>query len=151
MGQGADGMSAGGEDVGKVSTEIDHLRSELGGIVAELDRRRHDAFDLGLQARRHPVAVAVVAAAAALLVGGLLAVATRRRRRSRRPTVRARKARRALWRLMDHPDRVAAEPSIANKVATAVASLVATSLAKRLLERNVPRPREAPSASAVRP
>jgi hypothetical protein len=138
MGQGADGVSgAGAGSVGKVSREIESLRGELGGLVAELDRRRHEALDLGLQARRHPVLLATVAGVAALAVGGLLALAVRTRRQRRRPTVRARKAQRALARLLEHPDRVAAEPSIGNKVATAVLTLVATTLAKRAIDRKV--------------
>jgi hypothetical protein len=136
MGQGADGVSA-REDVGRVSGEIESLRGELGGLVAERDRRRHEAFDHRLQARRHPVLVAAVAAVAALAAGGLLALAARTRREHRRPAVRAREARRALSRLLDHPDRVGAEPSIGNKVATAVATLVATTVAKRLLDRKL--------------
>jgi hypothetical protein len=125
------------EDVGRVSGEIESLRGELGGLVAELDRRRHEAFDLGLQARRHPVLAAAVAAVAALAVGGLLALAVRTRREHRRPAVRARETRRALSRLLEHPDRVAAEPSIGNKVATAVATLVATTVARRVLDRKL--------------
>lgn len=133
-------MNGVGEDpVGRVEGEIQSLRGELGGLVAELDRRRHEAFDLRLQLKRHPVAVAIAAAGAALVLGGLLAVAVRSRREHRRPSVRAREARRALARLLEHPDRVAAEPSISNKVATAVLSLAATIVAKRLLERQLPR------------
>jgi hypothetical protein len=139
MGKGAALVKGGGNDaVGRVSGEIHSLRGELGGLVAELDRRRHELFDLGLQARRHPVAVAVAAAAAALVVGGLLAVATRNRRRRRRTSVRARETRRALARLLDHPDRVATEPSIPVRVATALVTVVATTLARRFLERQVP-------------
>jgi hypothetical protein len=132
-------MNGVGEDtVGRVEGEIQSLRGELGGLVAELDRRRHEAFDLRLQLRRHPVAAAIAAAGAALVVGGLLAVAVRSRRQHRRPSMRARETRRALARLLDHPDRVAAEPSITNKVATAVLSLAATMIAKRILERQLP-------------
>ena len=130
-------MKATRETVGRVSGEIETLRAELGGLVDELDRRRHEAFDLGLQVRRHPVAVALVATAAALVVGGLLVVAARERRRHRRPSVRAREARRALSRLLDHPDRVAAEPSISNKIATAVLTVVATAVAKRIIDSKV--------------
>jgi hypothetical protein len=136
-------------DVGRVSGEIDVLRNELGGLVAELDRRRHEALDLGLQVRRHPIAVAAVATAAALVLGGALALIVHTRRERRRPSTRARETRRALARLFDHPSRVAAEPSIPNKVATAVAIALATAVAKRLLERKLPAPeRKAKATSA---
>jgi hypothetical protein len=132
-------MNGVGEDtVGRVAGEIQSLRGELGGLVAELDRRRHEAFDLRLQLRRHPVAAAIAAAGAALVLGGLLAAAVRGRRQHRRPSVRARETRRALARLLDHPERIAAEPSITSKVAGAVLSLAATMIAKRVLERQLP-------------
>ena len=79
-------MNAGGEgNVGRVSGEIESLRGELGALIGELDRRRHEAFDLGLQVRRHPVAVAVAAATLALAVGGLIALVVAGRRRRQRP------------------------------------------------------------------
>jgi hypothetical protein len=126
------------QDVGRVAGEIDSLRGELGGLVAELDRRRREAVDLRLQLRRHPVLVASVVAGAAILVGGALAALVTARRHRQRPSVRARNTRRALARLLEHPHRVAAEPSMANKIATAVGIAVATTLAKRLVVRSVP-------------
>jgi hypothetical protein len=124
-------------DVGRIAGEIDSLRSELGGLVGELDRRRREAFDVGLQARRHPIALAVAATAAAVVVGGLVALVVRRRRVRRRPSVRAGEARLALRRLLLHPERIGAHPSVGHKVATAVLTLVATTVARRVLERRV--------------
>jgi HAMP domain-containing protein len=147
MGEGAARVSAGGEEtVGKVSGEIESLRGELGALVAELDRRRHEAFDLGLQARRHPVAVAVVAATIALAVGGLIALVVAGQRRRQRPTEKIKETRRALARIMDHPHRVGRDPSIPRKVVAAAATAAAAALAKRLVQRKVaptpaPRPR----------
>ncbi len=140
MGEGADRVKNGSPspgDVGRVAGEIDVLRNELGGLVAELDRRRHEALDVRLQVSKHPLTVAAIATVSALVLGGAIALVVRGRRQQRRPTVRARQTRRALARLFEHPDRVAAEPSIANKVATAVVVAVATALAKRLLDRSL--------------
>ncbi len=138
MGEGAARVMSASEDVRRVSGEIETLRGELGTLVAELDRRRHEALDLGLQVRRHPAVVAVVAGLAAIAVGGLIAFAVRSRRERRRPTVRAREARRALARLLEHPERVASsEPSLPGKVARALAVAAASTLAKRLVERAV--------------
>jgi hypothetical protein len=137
MGPRANGVNGTQADVGRIAGEIDSIRAELGGLVGELDRRRREAFDLGLQVRRHPVTVAVAGTAAALVVGGLVALAVHQRRERRRPSVRVHETRRALSRLLDHPDRVAAEPSMGNKVATAVLTLVVTTLAKRLIDRTV--------------
>ncbi len=136
MGEGADRVT-GEEAVGRVEGEIDTLRGELTGLVAELDRRRHEAFDVRLQLQRHPVAAAIAAATAALVIGGALTIVVRARRERRRPSVRAREARRALARLLDHPERVAAEPSAAVRAATAAVSLLATALVKRLIDAKI--------------
>jgi hypothetical protein len=136
MGPRTNGVN-GEPDVGRIAGEIDTLRTELGGLVGELDRRRREAFDLGLQARRHPVVLALAATAAAVVVGGLLAYAVRQRRVRRRPSVRAGEARRALRRLLDHPERIGVHPSMGHKVATAVLTLVATTLAKRVIDRKM--------------
>ncbi len=133
------------EDVRRVSGEIDVLRRDLGSIVAELDRRRHEMLDVRLQARRHPVVVVIAAGGAALVVGGLVALAIRQSRERRRPTRRVREARRAIARLLDHPHRVAAEPSVAAKIATAAGvaagSAIARQLATRMMARAAPTPR----------
>jgi len=148
MGGGANRVNGAGEEtVGKVSGEIDALRGELGALVAELDRRRHVAFDVGLQVRRHPVAVALAAATLALVAGGLIALAVAGRRRRQRPSVRARETQRALLRIARKPHRVAAEPSMPGKIAIAAATAAAAALARRLVQRQVspaPRPRPAP-------
>ncbi len=132
-------------DVGRVAGEIDVLRHELGGLVSELDRRRHEALDVRLQMRRHPVLVAAVATVAALLVGGAIALVVRDARQRRHPTRRAREVRDAFSRLVSNPRQVASQPSISNKVATAVGVAIATTVAKRLLDRAV-----TPAAKAQR-
>lgn len=140
MGEGADRVTDGAphRHVQRVSGEIDALRGELGALVAELDRRRQELFDVGLQVRRHPVAVAVTAATAALLLGGLVALAVRGRRERRRPVVRVREARHALARLLAHPDRVAAQPSLTQKLLAAAGAAAGTALARRMVGRYVP-------------
>ncbi|GAO05488.1 hypothetical protein [Anaeromyxobacter sp. PSR-1] len=142
MTPGADGQ------VRRVSGEIDALRGELGMLVGELDRRRSELFDLGLQARRHPVAVAIAASAAALVIGGLVAMAVRARSERQRPSVRAREARRALARLLDHPQRVGAEPSVLRKAAAAAASTLAVALVRRAVVDRYLRPPPARAAPA---
>ena len=135
MGEGADRVNRASEEtVGKVSGEIESIRGEIGALVAELDRRRHEAFDLRLQARRHPVALAIVAVTLALAVGGLVALAVTARERRRRPSVRARETRRALQRNLQKPHRVAAEPSLPGKIIAAAATATAATLARRLVQ-----------------
>ncbi len=141
MGQGADRLTGGATDahVRQVAGEIESLRLELGALLGELDRRRRELFDVGLQVRRHPVAVAVGAAAAALLAGGLLAVVVRGRRERRRPAVRARETRRALARLLEHPHRVAARPGIGEAILAAAGTAAGAALARRMVDRLVSR------------
>jgi hypothetical protein len=139
MGKGTARVNGASEEmVGRVSGEIDTLRRELGALVGELDRRRHEAFDLGLQARKHPVAVAVAAATLALAVGGLIALVVAARRERRRPSARVRETRRALQRIMKRPHEVGRDPSIPRKVVAAIATAAAATLAKRLVQRQVP-------------
>lgn len=124
-------------DVRRVSGEIDTLRQELGRLVSELDRRRHELLDVKLQVRKHPGVVIAAAGVAALLLGGMVGMAVRKRRQHARPATRAREARRALARLLDHPERVANEPGLALKIATAAGVAVGTVVARRLAERFV--------------
>ncbi len=121
----------------RLAGDIEHLRGDLGEIVAELDRRRHEMFDVRLQLQRHPVAAGIAAATVAAAIGGTIALAVHRRRQARRPVARFRQARAALARLLDDPHRVAKEPSVATKIAAAAGAAAATTLAKRLVERAV--------------
>jgi putative intracellular protease/amidase len=123
------------DDVHRVSGEIEALRRELGHMVSELDRRRHALLDVRGQVRRHPRLVLAVAGGAALLLGGLLAASLQRRHHRARPSVRARETRRALARLLDHPERVGAEPSPVVKIATAAGVAAGSAVARRVAEQ----------------
>ena len=64
-----------------IEHDIDRLRGQLDGMVGELDRRRHEAFDVRLQLRRHGTAVATIGVVGAVLVvGGFVAWRNARRR-----------------------------------------------------------------------
>ncbi len=52
------------DDPQMIEHAVETTRAELADLHAELDRRRHEAFDLRLQLRRHRTALAVVALAA---------------------------------------------------------------------------------------
>jgi hypothetical protein len=138
MGEAADRVSDGAPaTVRRVSSEIDSLRGELGSIVAELDRRRHELLDVRLQMRRHPAVTVVAASALALVLGGALALAVRGRRQRRRPAARARQVRHALARLLAHPERVAAEPSVTARILTAAGTAAGAAMARHLVVRLV--------------
>ena len=91
-----------------------------------------------------------VGAGAALVLGGLIAFAVRSRRERQRPVNRAREVRSALARLVDHPDRVAAEPWIPEKILGAMGVAAGTALAKRLVDRMVAPARPGSGAARVR-
>jgi hypothetical protein len=104
---GATARPKDGEEAERViEREIGDLRQELGGIVNELDRRRHEAFDVRLQLRRHRTAV-VTAGAVALLfaVGGFVAWRTARLRQDRL-AVRLQNLGRAIAIMSRNPDRL---------------------------------------------
>ena len=89
----------------EIELEIESLRSEIGGLVDELDRRRHEATDVRLQIRRHPRAAALLLGVVALSVIGRLVLL--RRRRATRLSTRAANLARALALLSrEDPDRV---------------------------------------------
>ena len=128
----------------EIEARIDGLRRDLGDLVAELDRRRHEAFDLRLQARRHPVALGIAGVTLAAVVGLGVALALRRSRERQRPLNRARRARRALERLVDDPDHLARESTVGEKILAAAGTAAASLLVKRAMDRVVPaRPRAA--------
>ena len=133
------------QTVSRVVGEIDGLRGDLGALVSELDRRRHELFDVRLQVRRHPAVLIGAAGVAALILGGLVALSVRSRRHERRPAIRVRDARRALARLLDHPRRVAAEPRVGTKVLAAVGAAAGSVLARRGLELLLARTRTPPA------
>ncbi len=139
MGEGPDRVRAeeGGEPVGRTARDIEVLRGEIGDLVDELDRRRHEAMDLGLQLRRHPLVAAGAVAAAALLAGGLVAVAARKRRRRELRMEKVRALRRALGRMARHPDEFSRDPGITERIVAAAVTVAATTLVKRMVERSV--------------
>jgi hypothetical protein len=59
-------------DPRQLEHEIEDVRTQLGTLISELDRRRHEVTDVKLQVRRHPVAAAVVAAAGLLATAGVV-------------------------------------------------------------------------------
>jgi hypothetical protein len=74
------------EAVRLLGAQIAALRDELGGLVAELDRRRHEVLDLRLQVRRHVVAAIATAVSTVGAMAGIiwLGISRARRRGSRR-------------------------------------------------------------------
>jgi hypothetical protein len=118
----------------EIEREIEHLRTRLDRSLAELDRRRHELTDLKLQMRKHPQVFIGAGTVVALMLGGI-GFAIWRAQERKKPVARAHRLRIAVGRAVDHPQRVANEPSVGQKIVAAVGSAVAVSLAKKLLDR----------------
>ena len=118
----------------ELEREVEGIRDNITGIVGELDRRRHDLLDWRAQLRKHGVVLAALTAGWVLAFGVTMAVGAARRKRQNRPLEKARRLRRALSRMIAHPELVAQpEPSIGRKILGAAASATAGALAKALL------------------
>lgn len=123
--------------------EIHDVRKDLGDLLGELQRRRREATDIKLQARRHP---RVVGVAAALVLGALTLLVgrkVRRRRELRDPVARRRRLRAAFSRMADDPERVRVNGT-ARHLATAAGTAFLTSLARRIASEGALPRRRAP-------
>jgi hypothetical protein len=124
--------------------EIATVREELDGLLSELDRRRHDLLDVRLQLRRHAVGAALTTLALVGTAAGAVWLSLWRQRRQRSPSARAGRLREAVARMSEHPDRVAAQPTVAGRILTAAASAAVASVVKKALEHGVRRLLEPP-------
>jgi hypothetical protein len=114
------------------------LRGELGELVTQLDRRRHEAFDVKLQYSRHRALFLLGGVALAAALGAGIAAAIRDRRERSRPAERARRARRALERLIDDPEHMARESTVGEKIVAAAGTAIASLVVKRALDQVMP-------------
>jgi len=118
-----------------IEEEIVRRRGELGALVGELNLRRHELTDVKLQVRRHALGVAVAVLATAATAAGAVALATRRARRRNTGIARRARLREAMARMIDRPERVAAEPTTAQRILASAGSAVAVFVIKAALER----------------
>lgn len=122
------------EAVRLLDGQITVLRDELGDLVAELDRRRHAALDIKGQLRRHAAEVTLSSLALVGAAAGFVWLGVWRRRRQQRFGARVGRLQQAVSRMIDRPDRVAAEPTMTAKVLTAAVNAVAVGVIKKILE-----------------
>ena len=137
-------MNAEREKVEHLEKDVERIRDNIGALIGELNQRRHDAFDLKLQFRRHRQGFVVVVAALACSIAGTIALLFARRRRRRSFTGRARhlrlamhRLRRTFGRIVAHPDRLEHGPTVSHKVAAAGGAAIASVLGKNLAKRLV--------------
>jgi hypothetical protein len=115
------------------------------------DRRRHEALDVPLQLRRHAFGISLTILALVFTATGSVWLTLWRRRRTERLGARAGRLRQAVSRMTEHPERVAAEPTVAGKIAVAAANAAVAVLVKKLLEGVAQRLMDAGSDRAAAP
>ena len=129
------------ESTRQLDGEIASLREELAGLVAELDRRRHELLDVKLQARRHALGMALTSVALLATASGFVWLGTWHSRRRRTTLSRVGRLREAISRMIDRPERVAAEPGVPARILTAAANAAVATAIKKMLERGFQRAR----------
>jgi hypothetical protein len=125
--------------VEELGSEVAGVREELDTLLAELDRRRHEALDVRLQLRRHAVGAGLTAFALLATATGSVWLTLWRRQRRDRLGAKASRLRSAIARMTAHPERVAAEPTVGRTIAMAAANAAVAGLVKKLLERKLER------------
>jgi len=118
----------------QLQADIVALREDLGGLVGELDRRRHELTNVGLQLRRHAGAAALTGVALVATAGGMVWLGIWRARRRATLASRAGRLREAVGRMVDRPERVAAEQTVPGKIVTAAATAALATLVRKALE-----------------
>jgi hypothetical protein len=129
MGQGTAGI-----DPHQLEVEITSLRDELGALVGELDYRRHELLDVKLQLRRHAWKVATAGLGLAAGIAGVAWLGVSRARRRRTLMSKAFRLREGVGRMINRPERVATDPTMAEKVFTVAASAVLAAVARKAVE-----------------
>ena len=115
---------------------VELVRQRLDATIRELDRRRHDAFDVRRQLRRRALPVIGGMVALAATVAALTVWAVRRRIARHRLRPKLQRLRYAVGRMIAKPDRVAREhPNVVRKIAAAAGTTAASMLAKKLMKR----------------
>ena len=131
------------DTVHAIGSEVAHARDELDVLLGELDRRRHEVLDVPLQLRRHALGAGLTVVAFGLVAAGSVWLTVWRRRRRARLGARFGRLSQAISRMTEHPERVAAEPTMPAKIAAAAANAAVAALVKKLLERGIARLAEA--------
>ena len=118
-----------------IEAEIVRHRAKVTTLVGESNRRGHELTDVGLQVRRHALGVTATVLAVGAIVAGAIALKVWRARR--RNTLMARSGRlgEAFGRMIDRPERVAAEPTTTQRLIGSAGSAAAAAPIKAALGR----------------
>ena len=125
------------ENTRELLGEIAMLRAELGGLVAELDRRRHEFMDIKGQAKRHAVGATLTGVTLLASAAGFVWLGTWRAQRRRKIASRIERWRDAVPLLLAHPERAAPEHGTVAKILTSAATAAVAAAIKNVLERGL--------------
>jgi len=132
---GADRDLSPRESSRQLEGEIAVLRDELSGLVAELDRRRHELTDVKRQVKRHAVGATLTGLGLLASAAGFVWLGAWRARRRRTAAASIGRLREAVSRMVERPKRVAAAPGVPAKILTAAATAAVASAIRKLLTR----------------
>jgi hypothetical protein len=122
----------------ELEREVEDIRENIDDIVGELDRRGHELFDWRSHLRRNKALLLTLGASCLVGFGLTISLGVAKRRRQARLSYKARQLRRALSRMVAHPELVAQpRPGVANKALSAAVGAVAGGLARAIVRRLV--------------
>ncbi len=120
----------------RLEKDIESIRDNLTHLVGELDNRRHDAFNIPLQIKRHAVPLAIGGLALVSLVGGGIALHRLTQPRHPRLSKRWKDVKDGLHLAAGQgPPPEAAKPSVAKRVMGAAGAALASVLVRHLAHR----------------
>jgi hypothetical protein len=131
--------------------EIAILREELSQLVAELDRRRHEALNVKLQVKRHAPGLLISGGALIAAAAGFVWFQTWRSRRLPRVRSQVHQLREKLMALVPRKATQPERPRVINGILTAAANAAVAVGIKKLVERGLRKAtRTGPAPSSLR-
>jgi hypothetical protein len=123
-------------DTERLVQDIEAIRENLGGLISELDHRRHVLRNLRTRVRHQPLPVIIGAAVVVGFIAGAVVLAVRRGRRRNTLRARAMRFRQAIGRMVERPERVAlSPPHVGKKILAAGGGAIASVAGRRVAER----------------
>lgn len=120
----------------RLEKDIEGIRHNLTHLVGELDQRRHDAFNIPLQIKRHAVPLAIGGLALVGLVGGGIALHRLTKPRHPRLSKRWRDVKDGLSLAAGQgPPPEVVKPSVTKQVVSAAGAALASVLVRHLAKR----------------
>jgi hypothetical protein len=117
--------------------EIAILREELSQLVAELDRRRHEAFDVKLQVKRHAPGLLISGGALIAAAAGFVWFRAWRARRPPGLRTQVHQLREKLVTLVPRTSKQPERPRVITSILTAAANALVAAGIKKLIERGL--------------